>query len=184
MSSYIQDVRLEEVDCNINPSQEALLNIIQELEDSHLTLSDESKKSFKDFEKSLEHRRLKKILQTKLAQYNASEETLQQIRESNYEWKKKEDAKRRRRNDPTVFKIQDNKDESNEGRINIFSYQRNEYITVRFQNQIKEDLFASSIVEYAFKGQKVILLIPSFFNFIQTSWDLGIPRDRLGYVFN
>ena len=47
MSSYIQDVKLEEVDSNINPSQEALLNIIQELEDSQITLSDESKKGCK-----------------------------------------------------------------------------------------------------------------------------------------
>ena len=160
------------------------MNIIQELEDSQITLSDESKKSFKDFEKSLEQRRFKKILQTKLAQYNAGEETLQQVRESNFEWKKKEDAKRRRRNDTTIFKIQDNKDESKEGRINIFSYQRNKYVTVRFQNQIKEELFTSSIVEYAFKGQKICLLIPSFFNVLQASYDMGIPRDRLGYVFN
>ena len=184
MSSYVsQDVRLDEVESNINPSQEALLNIIQELEDNGTTLSEEAKSSFKIFEKSLEHRRLKKIFQTKLVQYCAGEETLQSVRQSNHDWKIKEDMKRRRRNEP-LFKLNENTDKSNEGRISLFSYQKNRYVTVRFDSQLKEELFSSSIVKYKFKKEEMILLIPSFFNVLATSRDLGVPRSKLGTVFD
>ena len=77
MSSFVsQDVRLDEVESNITPGNEALLNIIQQLEDNGTTLSEEAKSSFQLFEKSLEHRRLKKIFQIKLVQYSAGEDTL------------------------------------------------------------------------------------------------------------
>ena len=130
MSSYVsQDVRLDEVESNITPGNEALLNIIQQLEDNGTILSEEAKSSFQLFEKSLEHRRLKKIFQIKLVQYSAGEDTLQSVRQGNHDWKLKEDIKRKRRGEQ-FLKLNENTDKTNEGCLSLFSYQKNKYITV------------------------------------------------------
>ena len=188
MSSYSnsKDVRLDEIESNVNPSSEAVLAIIQELEEngSTINLTEESRKSFKAFEKSLEYRRLRKIFMLKLGQYSAGELTLQAVRQSNQDFKAKENARRQLAGNPHLYKIQENKDTSIEGRTSLFSCQKNRYITVQFQSQIKDDLFQSSVVEYSFKNQRMTLLIQSFFNFLETAKDLGIPRSKLGFVFN
>ena len=184
MSSYStsQDVRIEELTSNVNPSQEALLNLIENLEEQGATLSDEAKTSFKLFSKSLESRRLKRIFQTKLTQYSAGEQSLQDIRMSNFDFKNKEDVKRKRRGEHP-FKLHENRDSTIEGKVTLFCYQRNRYVVVRYDSQLKEELFVSSIVKYRFQNVDMILLIPSFFNILNTAKELGIPRSKLGTVF-
>ena len=184
MSSYIttaDNVRLEDIRSNVNPGNEALLSLIESLEEQGVQLSDEARSSFKVFSKSLEHRRLRRIFQLKVTQYSAGEDSLQDMRQSNHDWKIKQDS-RRKRGEPE-FKIHENKDVSNEGRVSIFSYQRNKVVTVRFDSQLKEDLFKSSIVKYQFQKEEIVLLIPSFFNILSAARDLGVPRSRLGEVF-
>ena len=184
MSSYdaSQDVRIEELTSNVNPGQEVILNLIENIEEQGIAISDEAKRSFKIFSKSLETRRLKRIFQTRLAQYQAGEQSLQDIRMSNRDFKNKEDQKRRRRGEPPL-KLLENKDNTMEGKVTIFCYQRNRYLVVRFDSLIKEELFVSSIVKYRFQNTDIVLLIPSFFNMINTAKELGIPRVKLGTVF-
>ena len=186
MSSYSnsRDVRLDEIESNVNPSSEAVLAIIQQLEENGSHINEETRQSFKAFEKSLEHRRLRKIFMLKLGQYSAGELTLQDVRQSNQEFRVKENARRSFAGNPNQYKVLENKDTSIEGKTTLFSCQKNKYITVEFQSMIKDELFKSSMVEYNFKNQKVTLLIQSFFNFLETARDLGIPRKHLGFVFN
>ena len=143
-------------------------------------MSEEARSSYRLFSKSLEHRRLRKIFQLKITNYSAGMLTLQDIRQSNFDWKLRMDS-RRRRNEPE-FKLNAPKDISNEGKVTIFSYQRNKVITVRYDSMIKEELFKNSIVKYSFGTETVVLLIPSFFNCISTAAELGICRNRLGEV--
>ena len=185
MSSYnkSRDVRLEEIDSNVSPSSEAIVAIIQQLEASN-TLSEDSKDVFKLFEKSLESRRLKKLFKLKLGGYSAGELTLQDIRQNNQEYRCKENARRKHAGITEVYKLNENKDVSAEGRISIYSCSKKKFIVAQFESQIKEDLFKSSIIEYSFKNEKIILLIQTFFNFLECAKDLGVPRKKLGQVFN
>ena len=187
MSSYpsnSKDVRLEELESNVNPGSEAVLAIIQELDLSQIKLTEESRAAFKTFEKSLEYRRLRKIFMYKLATYSAGEQKLEDVRQSNTTFKAKETARRKVAGDNTPYKIQENKDTTAEGRTSIFSCAKRKHVVVQFTSQIKDELFKSSIVAYSFKTQMVTLLIQSFFNFIETAKDLGIPRSKLGQVLN
>ena len=114
MSSYIttaDNVRLEDIQSNINPGNETLLNLVESLEEQGIQLSDEAQSSFKLFSKSLEHRRLRRIFQLKITQYCAGEESLQDIRQSNHEWKIKQDN--RRQKGEAALKLMENKDVSN-----------------------------------------------------------------------
>ena len=152
-------VRLEDIRSNVSPGNEALLSLIESLDEHGVQLTDEAKSSYKLFSKSLEHRRLRKIFQLKITNYSAGMITLQEVRQSNFDWKIKCDS-RRKKGEPE-FKITAPKDTSNEGRVTIFSYQRNKVITVRYDSQLKEDLFQNSIVKYSFGKETVVLLIPS-----------------------
>ena len=90
MSSYIttaDNVRLEDIRSNVNPGNEALLSLIESLEEQGVQLSDEARSSFKVFSKSLEHRRLRRIFQLKVTQYSAGEDSLQDMRQTNHDLK-------------------------------------------------------------------------------------------------
>ena len=138
-------VRLQDIRSNVSPRNEALLSLIESLDENGVRLTDEARWSYKLFSKSLEHRRLRKIFQLKITGYSAGEDSLQDVRQSNYDWKLKQDS-RRRRGEPE-FKLHANKETSNEGKTTIFSYQKNKVVTVRFDSHLKEELFKNSIVK-------------------------------------
>ena len=160
MSSYSSnsDIRLEELTSNINPSQEVILNLIENIEESGTAISEDAKRNFKTFSKSLETRRLKRIFNARIAKYQAGEFSLQDIRMENRDYKSKEDQKRRRRNEHPL-KLMENRDTTMEGKNTIFSYTRNRYLVVRFDSLIKEDLFLSSIVKYRFQNADIVVSI-------------------------
>ena len=105
------------------------------------------------------------------------------VRQGNYDWKLQEDIRRRRRGDQ-LLKLNENVDKTVEGRVSLFSYLKNKYITVKFESHLKEELFSSSIVKYRFRKEELILLIPSFFNVLATAHSIGVPRSKLGVVFD
>ena len=183
MSAYHTDpsmVRLDDIRTNVSAGNEALLTLIESLETTGHDLTEDAKLSYRLFSKSLEHRRLKKIVNLKISNYSAGTLTLQDIRQSNFDWKDRMNA-RRRGNEPE-YKINAPKDVSNEGKTTIFSYQRNRVVTARYDSLIKEELFKQCIVRYNFGKESVVLLIPSLFNCFSTASELGISRGRLGEV--
>ena len=157
--SNSKDIRLEDIESNISPSAEALLALIQHVDLSAAPVSVESKAAFQVFEKSLEHKRLRKILLTKLLQYSAGESTLQDIRQSNQDFRVKENARRRRVGIMEQYKVHENKDTSAEGKTTIYSCAKQQYVVAQYTSLIKEELFTSSIVRYSFKSQQITLLI-------------------------
>ena len=144
--SNSKDIKLEDIESNISPSAEALLALIQHVDLS--AASAESKAAFQVFEKSLENKRLKKILQTKLLQYSAGENTLQEIRQSNQDFKNKENARRGWVGIMEQYKVPENKDESKEGKITLYSCAKQQYVVAQYTSLIKDELFSSSVVRY------------------------------------
>ena len=85
-------IHLQDIRSNVSPGNEALLSLIESLDEHGVKLTDEAKSSYKLFSKSLEHRRLRKIFQLKISGYFAGEESLQDMRQSNHDWKLKQEV--------------------------------------------------------------------------------------------
>ena len=64
-------VRLQDIRSNVSPGNEALLNLIESLDENGIRLTDKARASYKVFSKSLEYRRLRKIFQLKITGYSA-----------------------------------------------------------------------------------------------------------------
>ena len=87
-------IRLEDIKTNVSAHNEALLTLLESLETTGHDLTEDAKQSYKLFSKSLEHRRLKKIVNLKISNYSAGTKTIQDIRQSNVDWRDQMNARR------------------------------------------------------------------------------------------
>ena len=83
-----------------------------------------------------------------MLQYSAGENTLQEIRQSNQDFKNKENARRRRVGIMEQYKVPENKDESKEGKITLYSCAKQQYVVAQNTSLIKDVLLSSSVVRY------------------------------------
>ena len=51
----------------------------------------------------------------------------------------------------------------------MFSYERQEHVTVKYEGQLNETQFKPEIMEYVFQNKRIIAKIPSFFRFLNFS---------------
>ena len=186
-----KDVKLEDLKSHTNIQHKTLNEISLLLKqvaikEPHLfQLDQDTLQLFDTINKTTDNEFLKKVTQERLANYPTTYPTVENLEISNRRWQQQQIRQNREQRIPEKVKIYDKPRRlEGSGQTKMFSYERQEHVTVKYEGQLNETQFKPEIMEYVFQNKRIIAKIPSFFRFLNFGQKIGIPQNEIHNVLH